>query len=708
MPALSRLLAVPVTATIVLTGLALPASASTTANEVVYTKTTEAGASVVLRDLLTRRETVVLPTTSTFDYDTPELSPSGDKVVAAYDQITSTTEIAGIVVVSRTGTGRTNLTTRNVDTTSSFDLEPTFSPDGQTVLFTRVAFTDPEDPATYSFTLMTVPAAGGTATALPGGTGGFAGSYDPTDGSRVVFTKITDVETFTGPISTVKEGVVTTFEVSGRYPKYSPDGSEIAFTKEAVPASGTTFGRDDVAITSSTGASTRTLQGPYPEGFASVVAWLPDGQSLVYDLESENGFELWGVDPDGNRHGVVVPATATSDASGVHVQGPKPADVTAAGGASTYVPVDPVRLLDSRGTTGGHQGTFAPGEAFALTVTPTVPSNATAAVFNVTVTGGTAPTVVQVYPAPVSPLPATSSLNTIAANQTRANQVTVTLPASDGPNAGKVALRNGAGNAHLIVDLAGYYVAGAGSAAFKPLSPVRVLNATSLGQGGTLDLDVLGRLDVADDATAVVLNVTATGATTATNVKAYPKPASGNAVPLISSLNVVPGEDAPNLVTVKIGDLGKVRLQNAVGSVKVIADLVGYYGGTSASSVYTPISPARFLDTRAGLGAAPILATGGGFVDVRFEGYRGLPASVDAVLLNLTGTSVEKPTYVTAYPSGIQQPNASNLNLVKGDSRANAAVSSVGDNGRVRLRNNAGTTHLIADLAGYFTTPVVS
>ena len=38
----------------------------------------------------------------------------------------------------------------------------------------------------------------------------------------------------------------------------------------------------------------------------------------------------------------------------------------------------------------------------------------------------------------------------------------------------------------------------------------------------------------------------------------------------------------------------------------------------------------------------------------------------------------------------------------RGVTRANAAVVRTGDGGRVRLRNNSGSVHLIADLAGWF------
>ena len=696
-----RLLVVPAAAALVLTGLALPAAASTTANELVYTKLTDNGASVVLRDLVSRRDTVVLATSATTDYDNPELSAAGDRVVAAYDTTTDVKETGGIVVANRDGSGLRMLTEVNTDLTQSFDVEPTFSPDGATVLFTRVHATDLTDPTTQTYTLMTVPVAGGDATEVPGGAGGVAGAYDPTDPTRIVFVAVTAPADAAGTISTLQNGTVTSLGQTGTFPKYSPDGQRIAFTGGAAA--------DKVTVMSSTGTGVTGLGAPPVGGYSGDVGWLPDGQSLEYDLySSSRGYEVWGVNLD-RRHGVVVPATASADASSAYAQGPAPAPVEAVGGLSTFVPVAPTRLLDSRDGTGGKTGTFGPGEAYALQVTgrtlndgSTVPA-VTSAVLNVTVTGNSAPSYVQVYPTPVTPAPATSSLNTTAARQTRPNQVTVAV-GSDG----QVVVRNSAGTAHLLVDITGYYVSGTSGSLFGAVTPKRLLDTRNgrgpVGPAGVVDLQVTGGA-VPADATAVTLNLTGTSATRPTNVVVFPTPSGSGAAPNASTLNLVPGETAPNLVTVKVGDGGRVRLQNANGSVQLIADITGFYGGTGATGVYQAVSPTRFLDTRAGLGAAPILTSAGGGVDVLASSYRGLPAAVDSVVLNLTGTGATRDTNVRAYPSGAAQPEVSNLNLARGDTRANAVLAAPGSNGRVRLVNAVGDTHLVADLSGYFVTP---
>jgi hypothetical protein len=204
------------------------------------------------------------------------------------------------------------------------------------------------------------------------------------------------------------------------------------------------------------------------------------------------------------------------------------------------------------------------------------------------------------------------------------------------------------------------------------------------------------------DARAVVLNVTATAVTgVSTDVRVYP--AGGAAVPLVSNLNLVGGQTAANLVTVAVGAGGKVRLRNSLGSLHLIADLAGYYS-PSAPGRFVPVTPTRFLDTRSGVGAAVIPTTAGGFVDLKVAGTRSVPAQATAAVLNLTGTAVSgtASTDVRAYPRGAARvPTVSNVNLQRGDTRANLAIVRVGSDGRVRVRNSSGQLQLVADLAGY-------
>jgi len=78
----------------------------------------------------------------------------------------------------------------------------------------------------------------------------------------------------------------------------------------------------------------------------------------------------------------------------------------------------------------------------------------------------------------------------------------------------------------------------------------------------------------AGTATAVVLNVTAVQGTLPSFMTVWPADVSQ---PLASNLNFTPGEDIPNLVTVKLSASGQVKIYNNAGSVDVVADVVGWY-----------------------------------------------------------------------------------------------------------------------------------
>ena len=88
---------------------------------------------------------------------------------------------------------------------------------------------------------------------------------------------------------------------------------------------------------------------------------------------------------------------------------------------------------------------------------------------------------------------------------------------------------------------------------------------------------------------------------------------------------------------------------------------------------------------------------------LKVTGRGGVPASdVSAVVLNVTVANPTFTGFITAHP-GTVVPNASNLNFTAGKVVANQVTVKVGSDGIVHLQNSVGgTTHLIADVAGYF------
>ncbi len=115
-----------------------------------------------------------------------------------------------------------------------------------------------------------------------------------------------------------------------------------------------------------------------------------------------------------------------------------------------------------------------------------------------------------------------------------------------------------------------------------------------------------------------------------------------------------------------------------------------------------PLAPARILDTRYGVGAPTGRLGPGGSLTVPIAGQGGVPASgVSAVVLNVTVTNTTAASYLTVYPSGRQQPLASNLNWTAGETVPNLVEVALGGRGSVTIYNAAGQTDVIFDVAGW-------
>jgi hypothetical protein len=235
-----------------------------------------------------------------------------------------------------------------------------------------------------------------------------------------------------------------------------------------------------------------------------------------------------------------------------------------------------------------------------------------------------------------------------------------------------------------------------------PIAPTRVLDtrkglgapAGKVAAGGTLTLNIAQYL--APESTAVVLNLTATDADGPGYLTAYP---CGGAVPEASNVNFGPGQNVPNLVNVKLGADGTVCIF-AFAATHVIADLAGTFDDGGGDQ-YGAVTPARILDTRAGVGAPAAKLAGGQSLRLQVTGTAGVPAGATAVTLNLTATEADGPGFLTAYPCDALRPEASNVNYVAGQNVPNLATVKLAADGSLCIYALA-STHVIADVAGYF------
>ena len=379
--------------------------------------------------------------------------------------------------------------------------------------------------------------------------------------------------------------------------------------------------------------------------------------------------------------------------------------VPGAGGAlatvGRFVALAPQRICDTRGGLGGRRSPIGPGETLGVQITGVggVPvSGVTAVAINVTSVNATEAGFFSVFPSNAAAT-GTSSLNLVPGRAVP-NMAIVGV----GPD-GRIGIFNAVGSADCIVDVMGY-VRSESAAGLLALVPSRLLDtrngvgapAARLRGGQRLDLAVAGRGGVpASGVAAVVLNVAALRPTEPGFLTVWP---SGLALPDVSNLNYDPGRNVPNLVVCKLGDDGAVSLMANVGELDLIADVVGCFTADGAGVV--PVAPTRLLDTRHGIGARAGVVGAGGDIDLGVAGVGGVDPAATAVILNVTATGATDETFVTVYPDGVGRPDASSLNVARGGTIANLVVAKVGANGRVRLYNDAGGVHLLADVTGYF------
>ena len=80
----------------------------------------------------------------------------------------------------------------------------------------------------------------------------------------------------------------------------------------------------------------------------------------------------------------------------------------------------------------------------------------------------------------------------------------------------------------------------------------------------------------------------------------------------------------------------------------------------------------------------------------------GVPSNAKAIVINVTAVAPTAGGYITVWPSGEARPESSNLNFVPGQTVPNLVITKVGIEGMVSFYNDAGDTHVIADVMGWF------
>jgi hypothetical protein len=372
-------------------------------------------------------------------------------------------------------------------------------------------------------------------------------------------------------------------------------------------------------------------------------------------------------------------------------------------GASAYVAVAPARLADTRPEEGAFGFTRVSGNVVRVQVAGKrgVPSNATAAVLNVTGVNTTAAGFVTVFPSGTA-LPTASNVNFDHAGQVMANMVTVKL--GDGGSVDVYVQRQ----MDIAVDVSGAYVPAAvpqfsGRLETRAGGAFRVLDTRQRGvpvAAGAVESVNVSSAGVPADAIAVVVNLTATETTAVGFWTAFP---INQIRPNASNLNIdAPGQTRAGQAIVLLTPGTRAFNVFSLGGGHLVVDVAGWFTGAGASTtpttdgLFVPTNPTRLLDSR---DASVIPVWGGSTLEFGVGSPPG--GQVSAVALNITGTESMLGGFVTAFPSGVARPQASNLNVDTWDQTlANHAIVRASTRG-VSLFNQQGL-HLIADLNGWY------
>ena len=387
---------------------------------------------------------------------------------------------------------------------------------------------------------------------------------------------------------------------------------------------------------------------------------------------------------------------------------------TAPPAATTYVPVAPTRLLDSRNGTGG-VGRFSANSAqrFKVAGVGPVSADAVAVTGNFTVTRQTAGGYASLGPVKTN-TPTTSTLN-FPRGDTRANNVTVALDSGGYLSA---VYKAGAGTkTDFIFDVTGYFLADDSGETYNPVSPVRLLDTRVSPVNGhhgaivaktPMTWTVAGRGEVPANATAVTGNLTVTGQGAAGYV--YLGPVATSA-PTASTLNFPLGDTRANGVTVQLGASGTLSAVYISGTsttktTHLILDVTGYYLHDLSGAHYFPLTPDRVLDSRTNIEIGLIGPFHAKIAQTLTVAARvGAPSDAIAISGNLTVVGQTGAGYVSLTKATTDTPTTSTINVPRGDTRANGVtgpLSSSGTMGLVYVAGQAATTNLIMDITGYF------
>lgn len=142
----------------------------------------------------------------------------------------------------------------------------------------------------------------------------------------------------------------------------------------------------------------------------------------------------------------------------------------------------------------------------------------------------------------------------------------------------------------------------------------------------------------------------------------------------------------------------------------VPADLARAVSADGPGGLFKQLFARRILDTQTGNGAPKAKVGAGASVHLQVTGRGGVPSTgVAAVLLEVTAMTGTAGGSVTVHADDTAAPAVTHVSFDAGRAATNLVLVEVASNGKVALLNrSAGTTNLLADVVGYYTSGTTS
>lgn len=375
-----------------------------------------------------------------------------------------------------------------------------------------------------------------------------------------------------------------------------------------------------------------------------------------------------------------------------------------------YTPLPATRVLDTRGVNGVARGAgIGVRAADTITTISTPYVQGTTLALNVALVNAVSPGFLQVYPTGLAAPGATSNINVATVGGIRANFVLVATGVQ-----GQISFYS-SGGGHIIADFVGMFSASSPYPyiTLAPYSTYETPSGPPQAGGSYVDVPIAGTT-ASFDANVGVPDITdnddrPTGAAIAVTVSS---PSGRGFLSVVapdvseyatSNINFEQGESITATTFVPLDEAtgGMARIYVSK-SARVRVDVLGYFtqGNHGSQGLFSGTNPTRVLDSRSG--TKPVA---GATIDVALATMLHVPADLlGAVFVNTTSSNSTGTGFVTSGATANDERYRTTTIPVAGQNIAASTVAQLTPSAALRVHTSV-SSHLIADVAGWFTGP---